>query len=128
MSPLLAFMVGLPVAGLGLAVSIIATIRARVLPGWARYGFAALLTATLLALVVDLLLGTAHDAAESSYIEGDRSLGSYTKIARTLGMLGDVLGHMEGILFALAWVVVSLAFLAPAAAKVSHSAVDAKEQ
>jgi hypothetical protein len=108
-------------------VSIIATIRARVLPGWARYGFAALLTATLLALVLDLLLGIAHDAVESSYIEGDRSLGSYTEISRMLGMLGDVLGLMEGTLFGLAWVVVGISLLV-AAAKGSDSVVDGKDQ
>lgn len=104
----------MPVTGLGLVMSIIATVRARVLPGWARYGFAALLAATLLAFVVELLLGIAYDAVEDSYIEGDRSLGSYAEISRTLHTLEDVLGFMEGILFGLAWVVVGLALLAPA--------------
>jgi hypothetical protein len=124
---LLVFMVGLPVVGLGLVVSIIATVRARVLPGWARYGFAALLTVTLLAFIVDFLLGSAHDVVENSYIEGNRSLGSYTEISSTLGMVGDILGLTEGILFGLAWVVVGLALLAPAAANEPASGVISKE-
>ena len=109
---LLAFMVGLPVTGLGLVMAIVATIRARALPGWARYGFAALLASTLLAFVVELLLGIAYDAVEDGYIEGDRSLASYAEISRTLHTLEDVLGLMEGILFGLAWVVMGLALLA----------------
>ena len=119
---LLVFMAGLPVTGLGLVLSIIATIRARVLPGWARYGFATLLTATLLAFVVDILAGIAYDAVEDSYIKGDRSLESYAEISSTLHMLEDVLGLVEASLFGLAWVVVGLALLAPAIA--SGSAVE----
>jgi hypothetical protein len=108
---LLAFMVGLPVASLGLVISVIATVRARVLPGWARHSFAALLAGALLAFVVDFVLGIVDDAVENGYIAGDRSLESYAEISRTLGMLGDVLGLMEGVLFGLAWVVVGIALL-----------------
>lgn len=108
---LLAFTAGLPLTGLGLVISIVATLRARGLPGWARFGFAALLTVALLGLVVEVALGMAHDRVEESYIQGDRSLGSYTTISRTLDMWEDVLGLAEGVVFGLAWVVLGLALL-----------------
>lgn len=107
----LAFIVGLPVVVLGLVVSITATLWARVLPRWARYGFAGFIVSAFAAFVVDFLLGIADDVVENSYIEGDRSRESYTELSRTLDMLGDALGLVEGVLFGLAWVVIGLALL-----------------
>lgn len=107
----LAFMAGLPLLAVGLVVSVIATVRDRVLPRWARYAFAGFIIGTLATFAMNFLLGIADDAVENGYIEGTRSLESYTEISRTLSMWGDVLGLVEGILFGLAWVVIGLAVL-----------------
>ena len=121
---LLFFVVGVPVLGLGLMISIVATVRARVLPVWARYGFATLLAFTLLALVVGVLIGTMDDRAEDDYIAGERTLESYSEISRTLATWGDVLGLTERVLFGLAWVVLGVALLAPAAMESDGAATE----